>query len=243
MRRAIGLCLSLLIAAPAFAAPETPFAHYQAVTAKTPGGCPGFGDLDLARLPQDAWTTPPPVLADHQALRAKTSAAPPPTAGQRLMILWSGGHHESVAGSVAVVRGADGAWRASGVDTYESWVPPPPLTTLKPAPLGQEAAPTPDPTPRRPSVSRREWVLSAGDSARMDALVASPCLEAEPRGVILHTRPYRLDGSQAFCVGGVVTTLEVFDARERRLASTQHCGRWGVAGQIVDLAFTSAPPR
>lgn len=219
---ALPLIIALSACASAPSAAQTPLARYEAVTASQ-GGCTTFAPIDVARLEPGAWIPAPPNLAFHQALRAAHNAAPPPEAGARILIGWSGGHHEAVSGSLALVRQADGGWRADGVTTYKSLVPTPP------------GAP-----PRETEVKRPAWSLSPDDAKALDAMIADPCLEAEPRNIILYSQPYLLDGGKAFCVGGAITTLEVFD-RDRRLVSTQHCGSWGVAGQIVKLAFKDAP--
>ncbi|WP_454758635.1 hypothetical protein [Caulobacter segnis] len=214
MRRVLCLALSLLVATPALAAPKplTPkkqLARYQKVAKKH--GCPPFDGADLA-LP-DSWRTPRPALEEHKALRAKTESPPPPESGQRLMIHWSGGHLEIVHGSFAIVRGADGLWRGEGVQTSEI-----PIR----GPNGE---------PPRPTITKAAWTLPADDSAKMDALVASPCLAVEPRSI----------SRMGSMVGGGHTTLEVFDAQENRLTTIQHGGRWGVTGQILNLAFAKAP--
>jgi hypothetical protein len=217
---AFSLALAACVSAPPI--PPTPLARYQAVIARQ-GGCATFGTIDVARLEPGAWTSVPPNLAFHQTLRAANNASAPPETGARILIGWSGGHHEAVSGSLALVRQTDGGWRADGLTTYRSHVPSPP------------SAP-----PRETEVKRPAWSLSPDDAKALDAMIADPCLEAEPRNIILYSQPYLLDGGKAFCVGGAITTLEVFE-RDRRLVSTQHCGSWGVAGQIVDLAFKGAP--
>lgn len=214
MRRALCLALSLLVATPALAAPkpltsEKQLARYKKVAKKH--HCPSFDAADLP-LPE-TWKTPAPQLESHRALRAQTQTPPPPESGQRLMIGWSGGHHAFVAGSMAIVRGADGLWRGEGVHT--SVIP----------------IPGPNGEPPRPTITKVAWTLPAEDSAKMDALVASPCLAVEPCSI----------NRMGTIIGGGHTTLEVFDAQENRLASVQHGGSWGVAGQITTLAFAKAP--
>lgn len=214
MRRVLCLALSLLVATPALAAPKplTPkkqLARHQKVAKKH--HCPAFDGADLP-LPA-SWSAPRPALEEHKALRAATDTPPPPEGGQRLMIHWGGGHHARVGGSIAILRGADGLWRGEGMHSSEIPIP---------GPNGE---------PPRPTITRVAWTLPADDSARMDALVASPCLPVEPRS-ITRTSTY---------IGGTYTTLEVFDADDNRLASIQHGGRWGVAGQILELAFAKAP--
>ena len=214
MRRATCLALSLLIAAPALAAPQpqTPekqLARYKKVAKMY--GCPPFDDADLM-LPQ-SWKEPAPSLAKHRALRAATNVPPPPEGGQRLMIHWAGGHHGIVHGSIAIVRGADGLWRGEGVHTFDLMIA---------GPNGE---------PSRPTITKVAWTLPAADSVELDALVVSPCLPVEPRSV---DRMGRM-------IGGAHMTLEVFDAHENRLASVQHGGSWGVSGKIVTLALAKAP--
>jgi hypothetical protein len=214
MRRALCLALSLLVATPALAAPKPLTPEKQLARYKKVAkkhGCPGFAGIDLT-VPEP-WKAPWPALERHKALRASAGVAPPPERGQRLTISWGGGHHAAVGGSVAIVRSADGIWRGDGLHSSMSLIP------------------APDGTPPKPEITKIAWDLPAEDSAKMDTLVASPGLAVEPR-TIDQTRTV---------VGGAYMTLEVFDAHEQRLASQQHAGRWGVAGQILDLAFSKAP--
>jgi len=117
-------------------------------------------DSDSARPPEavllaeESWVAPPSALDRHQALRARLGR-PMPQGTFRIMIFEHSRHWTAVESSSIAVRQGNGVWRVDSVRQIN---------------VGSNA------------VQSAAWAetLSYGDGARLDALLADSCLDAEP---------------------------------------------------------------
>ena len=171
-------------------------------------GCPAFGNIDAAALPEDAWHPPASAIDSHTALRGGDSGLP--TGRPRITSFVQALHHGRSEASVTAWRGDDALWRVTIV--------------------GERQIPYPDSPIAR---TRQSWTMTAAASAEVDSIIADDCFYAEPDQI--HAYGLRLtDGSTINATGAAVTTLEV-DAGDRRRTASQHYDYWGLTGRLMSL--------
>jgi hypothetical protein len=119
--------------------------------------CAGAADV-LTKGSHLSWKQPSSDIAEHRKLRDELKAAPPPETGPRILWFANGGDLATTSFSVVATRDSGGLWRVDGVGQSRVWI--------------ADAKPT-----IMPPIGR---TFSEDESREIDALIADPCLTAQP---------------------------------------------------------------
>jgi hypothetical protein len=142
--------------------------------------CPGASVLRKAT--NVSWAPAESMIEEHRALR-KRLGLDFPEKGERIFFFSSGTHHTSVQFTVVAARRTDGLWHVD-----EAGEEGPGLLRIPVSPM-----------------AHRSSDLSAGESRRVDALLADPCLRSAPR--------FMRDSE--IMSGGALQTLDIVTAKRR----------------------------
>ncbi|MBA2935709.1 hypothetical protein HZF05_16620 [Sphingomonas sp. CGMCC 1.13654] len=150
--------LMLMAALQAMALGPAPAPHAPAVPDDPRyASCAGAPDM-LAKGSHLSWKLPSSDIKGHRKLRDALRASPPPETGPRILWFANGGDLATTTFSVVATRDSAGWWRVDGVGSTRVWI--------------ADAKPTIMPTIGR--------TLSEAESREIDALIADPCLTAQP---------------------------------------------------------------
>ncbi len=197
------------------ATPMNPAEMYAVVAATDE--CPSFGSLSVAGLPRGAWDQPSPS-PHHARIRARIA---PPATEPHIWLSVSGGsgHHIGYDANVVAIRVAPSEWRVTSEMITTDHLPPPPPPGGGPS------------TYEATRASREAWTLRAEHGERLNRLLTSRCLAAEPRSV-RYPAPGPCRG-----VASVETVIRAAGVEQRW---AQECGQGGAAGEITKIILRMA---
>jgi hypothetical protein len=147
-------------------------------------GC--AGSEVLRKAADISWKPAESVAARHRDLRARLNL-PFADRGDRILLHSFGSHHTTVEFSIVAVRRSNGIWHVDET--------------------GEESAGLLETKPK--ALPHKAYDLSAGDSRRVDALIANPCLLAAPT--------FLRDPN--ILAGGARQTLEIITRRRAAVLS------------------------
>lgn len=174
------------------------------VVAATAGSSAAAGQCAPPRAAAETQRPVESAASRHADLR-KELGAPLPTAPTRITLWGAGGHLATVRISILATRAPDASWHVSTVRQSTIWI--------------DGAAPDNSIAPDR--------VLTADKGSRLDAMLADPCLYAEPDDF---SAPWK----GAPPLGVLVGVLEITTPKRHRLASGLG-GGIGRAGEVIAL--------
>lgn len=170
------------------------------ISPDSPEWTPSPQGLEEVLLDPTSWAAPESAKDRHIALRERVGRAMP-VGSPQVLVFEASEHWISIEKSAIATRGADGVWQLDTVRVASG----------------------------NPEVTISDDVLSPEDGARLDALIADPCLGAEP----VNTDYSSIQTSQ-----GTRWILEVVEAPSSVIVAGGHSG-FGRAGAIVWLVAKS----
>jgi hypothetical protein len=167
----------------------------------------GGAESELAAQPAISWNAQPNALKEHAALRSALGE-PMPRAGSLIMLHAQGGHLSTIEYSIALERGPNRLWTGTAVGRSQIWVKDSPSTPLP----------------------RKQWTLSKESGQRIDHILQSSCLYAEPNQFArAKVGPPGL--------GAMTQRLDVLTPTRRRSAAFLGGEAKGLTAELVDLAM------